>query len=442
MNLSDFFEKEYINYAMYDNYRSCGSYIDGLKPSARKILHTVNKFNITTSMKVSQLGAKVAENTQYLHGEQSLVGVISGLAQDYAGSNNINLLKPDGSFGSRFMNEPAAGRYIFTSKSKWFDAVFNKEDFEICHPQYFEGDEIEPKYLLPILPLLAVNGSEGIGNGYAQKILPRDPKEIANWLLNKTSNGKKKFDLIPYFKGFNGKIIRGDNPSQWYIYGKINKVNATKIIIEEIPITYDLDGYRKVLDTLEENQIIKSAKDLSENDVFKFEIQCTREFGSKSDEQIYDELKLIKTVTENYTCINGDNSIVEFNTLEEMLDAYYTERIKYYDIRKKHVIKKIEALLILYVNKLKFIKAILDGKLVLNKRKQADVEVDLVSLGITKIDESYKYLFDMSIMSVTYELLNDLSNKCKAKKEELDEYMKKTIAQLWEEDIANFLKNK
>jgi DNA topoisomerase-2 len=256
------------------------------------------------------------------------------------------------------------------------------------------------------------------------------------------AGGKKKFDLIPYFKGFAGKVVKGDNPGQWYIYGKITKVNTTKILIEEIPITYDLDGYRKVLNALEENQIIKSSKDLSENDTFKFEIQCTREFGTKTDDQLYDELKLVKTVTENYTCIDADNSIVEFQTLEELLEAYYTSRIKYYDVRKKNVIRKIEALLVLYVNKLKFIKAILDGKLVLNKRKQADVEVDLAKLGIAKIDESYKYLFDMSIMSVTYELLNELTAKCKAKKEELDEYKKKTDAQLWEEDISAFIKIK
>ena len=123
MKLSEFFKHEYCDYASYDNYRKIGSCIDGLKPSSRKCIYSIIKRNITNPKKVSQLKSDAASDTQYLHGDTALEGVIVGLAQDFTGSNNIPLLQREGSFGTRLIPAAAAGRYIFTCKEKYLDLI-------------------------------------------------------------------------------------------------------------------------------------------------------------------------------------------------------------------------------------------------------------------------------------------------------------------------------
>lgn len=65
---------------------------------------------------MAQLAGSVAEKSAYHHGEVSLQSTIVGLAQDYVGSNNINLLLPCGQFGTRLQGgkDSASPRYIFT----------------------------------------------------------------------------------------------------------------------------------------------------------------------------------------------------------------------------------------------------------------------------------------------------------------------------------------
>lgn len=83
MKIDKFYLEEYLSFASYDNYRKIASYVDGLKPSARKCIYTVLKKNIATPKKVSSLKALVADTTSYIHGDGSLVGVIVNLAQNF-----------------------------------------------------------------------------------------------------------------------------------------------------------------------------------------------------------------------------------------------------------------------------------------------------------------------------------------------------------------------
>ena len=68
---------------------------------------------------MAQLAGSVGEQSAYHHGEASLMGTIINLAQDFVGSNNINLLQPNGQFGTRLVGgkDSASARYIFTRMS-------------------------------------------------------------------------------------------------------------------------------------------------------------------------------------------------------------------------------------------------------------------------------------------------------------------------------------
>ncbi|MFM2394301.1 MAG: hypothetical protein RLZZ546_2283, partial [Bacteroidota bacterium] len=99
MTYDDFVNKKLVQFSMEDIHRSIPSIFDGLKPSQRKVLYTMFKKNYSDEIKVAQFAAVVSKETAYHHGEASLYSTIINMAQDYTGSNNINLLKPNGQFG-------------------------------------------------------------------------------------------------------------------------------------------------------------------------------------------------------------------------------------------------------------------------------------------------------------------------------------------------------
>jgi DNA topoisomerase II len=436
MKITKFFEDDYNDYAIYDSFRSISNYIDGFKPSARKSIYTIKERNIKKPYKLAQLVSQIAADTQYIHGEQSLNGVVVGLAADYSGTNNINLIKPEGSFGNRTIQQASAARYIFTCKSDSFDVILNAGDDPNLIKQIFENEQIEPKYFVPILPLLLINGNEGIGNGFAQKILSRNPKEIIKQLYNYLDGKKVSYNsLTPYFKGFTGNIVRDEEAENWKIYGTFKKTTQTTILVTEVPVGYDLEKWKEILDKLEDNKVIQSYNDKSEDNKFETEIRVTREFMAQDDERILEKLKLIRKVSENFTCIDENNRIREFNSLQEIFDAYVTIRLDYYNKRKEYLINKLEKELNLLSNKVKFIYFVIKGEIVLNNKPKIEIENQCEKKKLDKIDDKYDYLLNMNLWSLTKEKLAELRQKLDEKNIELKSIVEITINEMWKKDL-------
>lgn len=438
MKISDFYKDEYSGYASYDAYRSIAHVVDGLKPTARKVLFTIIEKNIKDSQKVSNFASKVSEFSQYLHGPSSMESVIVGMAKDYCGSNNLNLLEPEGTFGNRLIQDAAAARYIFTKKSKNFDKVFHKDDFNLVENQEFEGDKIEPKFYVPILPMLLVNGSAGIGTGFSQNILPRNPEKIQaviEELLNKNKTSVKA--IPPYFKDFTGKInLINEEKRTWEILGKVKIDGVATITIIELPVGYDLKGYQKVLDTLEDKGIIVSYKDYSEDGKFKFEVKVKKGFIVKNKpRKILEKLKLIKQITENFTVIDEENKIQEFSNEIEILEYFFMIRTEYYEKRKSHLINSLKINLETLYNKFKFIKAILDGHLKINNVPKKEIEKNLIKMKIEQKSNSFDYLLNLPLHSLTKETVNKLEKEIKKKISEVKKITKKSIKSFYLEDL-------
>ena len=237
IKLSEFYNSDFVNYSSYDNLRKI-SQIDGLKNASRKIIYTLLEKNVKNFVKVSQLGAMICQFSDYLHG--NLDNVVVTLGQNYAGTNNVPLIEKKGNFGTRFSNDASAARYIFAKGSDELFKLFKKEDTAILVNQYFEGYKIEPQFYVPTLPVLLLNGSEGISSGFAQKILPRDPKKIKKYILDKLSGKNPRGDFTPAFNGFSGTVKQGETSNQWLIEGVVEKVAKNKVLIKEVPIGYDL----------------------------------------------------------------------------------------------------------------------------------------------------------------------------------------------------------
>lgn len=168
ISYSEFVNLELVLFSNSDNERSIPCLIDGLKPGQRKVMFTCFKRNDKREVKVAQLSGSVAEQSAYHHGEQSLCSTIVNLAQNYVGSNNINLLQPKGQFGTRLSGgkDSASPRYIFTMMSPLTRLIFNPLDDPLLEQQFEDNQKIEPTFYIPILPMVLINGSEGIGTGW------------------------------------------------------------------------------------------------------------------------------------------------------------------------------------------------------------------------------------------------------------------------------------
>lgn len=437
-NLSDFFNNELVDYASYDNLRKIASIMDGLKNSGRKIIHTTIEDNINNNMKLSQYGSRVSEQTEYLHG--SIDNVIVTLARDYAGTNNMPLLQKKGNFGTRFANEASAARYIFARKKDYLDDLFLKEDSKIVPEQYFEGTKIEPKFFVPTLPMLLINGSDGISSGFAQTILPRDPKEIRDYLVKRLEGVKPRKFPMPFFNGFDGVVKQGDTDRQFIFEGKVTRKSANRVLIEEVPVHYELKSYLNVLDKLEEDKLIQGYTDMSNNS-FKFEVRLlSRTLGAMDDDQLLNYLKLTRTVSENYTSMTHENKIKEYESPEEIMDDYIEVKLEYVQKRKDYMLNDMQERLTLLNSRYIFIDAVISDKLKLAKRKKEVIIKDIDKLKVNQESDGvtrYDYLLRMPVSSMTAEELKRLQDNIKDVEADIKELSSKTPTDIWLEDIKN-----
>ena len=445
MKVSNFFKHEYCDFASYDNYRKIGSCIDGLKPSSRKCVYSIIKRNIVNPKKLSQLKSDVASDTQYLHGDTSLEGVLVGLAQDFTGSNNVPLLQREGSFGTRLIPAAAAGRYIFTCKEKYLDFIFRKEDEKILIEQEFEGDIIEPKFYVPIIPLGVVNGSVGLTTGFSQKILPHSLNDVISYIEGKLNNKKKLPELIPAFNNFEGSVIKNkkkDDDCSWLICGKYNKISSTKIEITEVPVDYTLESYLAELDKLEDAKKIKEYQDLSEDGRFKIEVTLFRNQGLNIDSKtLLSDLKLVDSVTENYTSLDENNKVTEYKSIYDVIDNYYNIRLEYYDKRKEYLIKELSKKILEAYSKYLFIKDVIDESIVISNKSDEVIVEQLEKIEkITKVNDSYDYLLNMPMKSITKTNYEKLKANIKEMKEELNQLKSITNIEMWKNDLNDLKK--
>ncbi len=434
-----FINNELIEFSMSDNIRSIPNIMDGLKPSQRKILYTFFKKNIKEQVKVSAFSGDVISLSAYHHGQASLEGSIINMAQDFVGSNNINLLEPKGQFGTRLKGgkDSSASRYIFTKLNSVSRYIFKKDDDNILTYLNDDGYLIEPIFYIPIIPMILVNGSEGIGTGWSSEVPKYNPIDIIDYLLNKINNKKNK-KLVPYYKNFKGKIYYDDKNDRFVTQGVFEKINSTAINIKELPIGMWNDKYYDFLDNLIDNKLIKDyIKNSTDVDV-NIDIDISRENMSLllNNDDVYKKLNLETYLNiSNMYLVNENYKIIKFDSPEEIIDYYYKIRLDYYNKRKEYIINKIEEEITVLINKMKFIKNIITDRIKVYKQSKLNIERQLIDLKFKLIDESYDYLLNMPIYSLTKEKIIDLKSSYDSKKVELENIKKSTLENLWLDDL-------
>jgi DNA topoisomerase-2 len=439
--ITEFLDQDYREFANYVvESRAIPSVIDGFKPTQRKIIHISNtafKTGTEKAMKIFQLSGRIAADAFYHHGSKSLEDAIITMAQRF--KNNAPLLIEDGQFGSLRSPEPGAARYIGTKLSPNFRLLY--KDFDLLEYKEEEGYKIEPKYFLPIIPTVLLNGSSGIAVGFATNILNRDPIELIDAVV-KVLGDKKIKTIKPHLNNYKGEFVQDKEiPKRWIIRGVYEKQNTNTVRVTELPPSVTYEKYENHLDDLIEKNIIVSYEDNSRDNV-DYTIKFTREALSDMDEtKLKKILKLEESETENFTTLDEYGKLKIFECMEDIIYYFTNFRLTYYQKRKDFLVKKLIQELLVMSNRAKFIKAILDLKLKVNNRKKEDIINDIEKMKLDKVDGNYDYLLRMPIYSLTKELFDKLLSEQVEKKVEIETTKKMATKDMYLNDLSELKKS-
>jgi len=494
----DFVHKELVQFAKYDVSRSVPSVVDGFKPSQRKVLFCAFKKKLKHDIKVAQFVGYISEQSAYHHGEASLENTIINLAQNFVGSNNVNLLFPSGQFGTRLQGgkDHAASRYIYTRLPPTTRMLFHPDDDAVLTYLDEEGQSIEPKWYCPILPVVLLNGADGIGVGWSTCVPNYNPRDllrnIRSWL-----RGEPMEDMCPWYKGFKGSIVMNDKEKGKYdVVGCIEKTSNTTVVITELPIRSWTQSYKEFIEELMPQEEKKKADDAegshiitdyreyhSENTVhFELTLPASK---MKEVEQVGLEktFRLRSTIsTTNLVLFDAEGKIAKYNSALDILKDFCKLRRSMYEQRKAYLVAKLTREKEILSNKARFILMVVKGELELRKRKKADLLNDLQKRGFKPMSEldaiitragptkqapaagdnkalaaskenaeddpgggvaedasaeksDYDYLLGMNLWSLTFEKVEELKKQHEVKTEELNELKKTTIEMMWDRDL-------
>jgi DNA topoisomerase-2 len=436
IRVKDFVNSSFKEFSLADCIRSIPILFDGLKPSQRKAVYGVLlRGESAPELQVERLAAQISSATDYHHGTGSMESTIIGMANNYAGANNMNVFEPSGQFGSRLTKEAAAGRYIFTKFSPYFRQIFKKDDDGILQNILVDGEKIEPKFYIPLLPMMLVNGAQGTGTGHACLIMNYHPEQVRDACVQLISGKKINHGaLVPWYRGFAGTVERNAETGQVIITGKLEVVNSVTIKVTELPIGTFLDQYKDHLNKLEEAGIIKDFEDRSTEDGFDFLITCPRSTTMLSEDELYKKFKLISRDTENLTLWNENGVLERFETVESIIERFVVWRLDRYEDRRQKLISEATESIRWMNEKLRFILFYLDNvDSFKNKKKD-----DLVELLLQNDFTDYERLLQMSIWNLTRDKIDELRKLIADEQKYLASLEEDSAAAMYKRELKEF----
>ena len=430
MPYPEFVHKDLIHFSNYNLERSIPSVMDGLKTSQRKILYAAFKRNLTQEIRVAQFAGYVSEHTGYHHGEASLTEAIIGMAQDFVGANNIPWLVPQGQFGTRLQGgkDSASPRYIHTYLQPGIRRIVPDADFPVLTYRDDDGLPVEPEWYAPILPMLLVNGSRGIGTGYSTYIPPYNPRQLRTMLVSWLNGNDDALDeeLTPYFQGFKGEMK--DDGSVVGVYRK----EKDELVVTELPPGTWTSDYREWLEKELAEGRIKDFTDVSTDVEVKIRIRGI------------EEKALIKSLTDkvktsNMHAFNHRGQITKYDKPNDILKEYAEVRLRLYETRRQYQIRALNDELPYHNNVVRFIEDQIADKPKIDLRKKTRVVCDeiLTSAKFDKIDGGFEYIMKLPVSSFTAEQIEKHKTKLASLKQQIEELEGKGAADLWLDDLQN-----
>jgi DNA topoisomerase-2 len=458
----DFMNREMIHFSTYDCARSIPNMMDGLKISLRKILYSAFKRKLTSEIKVAQFSGYVSEHSAYHHGEASLNGAIVNMAQTFVGSNNINLLEPNGQFGTRLQggDDSASERYIFTQLNPLTRKIFPEADDAVLKYINDDGTIVEPEFYAPIIPFTLINGISGIGTGFSCSIPAYNPMDAVRYLKSKlTATAYGGGEFIPYYEGFKG-TIRKIAEQKYLVKGVYEKIGDDKIRITELPVGTWTMPYITLLEGFMDGGTDKAGKKIPPT-IKDFTSICTEvavditvvfpkgklaelESAVDSVTGINDLEKMMKLTTTlsitNMHMFTHDFKLKKYAKIEDIIDDFYGVRLTIYGKRKEALMKEMQKKLVKLSNRARYILETLDGLVDLRRKNAQQVSELMVARKFDVLDGDYKYLIKMPMDSVTQENVASIMKEKEETEKLLADLAATTLEQMWSRELDEFEK--
>lgn len=302
---------------------------DGLKPVQRIALWLLR--NKSDKIKTIGLTGLMAAERLYVHGDVSSGNAVGYLAAPF--KNNIPLIEGLGQFGSRTIPDGiGAPRYTEVRRSKASEAFLYNDLPLVPLTENYDGSNMMPEHFLPLIPVVLLNGVEGVAVGFSTKILPRSLSDLITATQN-ALRGKKITDLKPNYENYDVKVTSlGGN--QYEITGKVKVEDTSTLRVTELPPGIALEDFKKRLIAMEDKDEIVNFLDGSAEHI-DIEIQMKRgSIRGWSETKAIDFLKLREKVTERITVV--DWTCENINTYEDAADLirdFANWRLRWYEDR-------------------------------------------------------------------------------------------------------------
>jgi DNA topoisomerase II len=402
------------------------------------------------------------------------------MAQDFVGSNNVNLLVPSGQFGTRLIGgtDAASARYIFTYPSPITRLIFPEVDEVLLKYCEDDGQLIEPHFFCPIIPMLLVNGCQGIGTGWSSTIPTFNPLDVLNYIRAKLNNDSKLPEIRPFARGFTGTIEKRSTGDGYTSIGRAIKLNKSTILIDELPLRCWTANYKNFLLDLQQKGVISTFFEDHTTTKVSFTVTVKTSQMMKLERSGFESAFKLQSslLTTNMHAFNSNRVIRKYETPEEIADDFFLVRMKLYEDRKSGMESEMQYLALLARNKAKFIQAVTSNEIDLlsgRKSKQETVQKmqvlgfstntdlkvvrndnepfrrneflatgsivagneEVVDSGSIDNFDEFDYLLNMPLSSLTAEKVLGLQQEALIKDKELEVTKGTTPTDLWRQDL-------
>lgn len=425
-NLQDIIDNEAKQFALYTiQERALPSIMDGLKPVQRFVLYSALNSARRDFKKVASVGGIVSD-FGYNHAETSAQSACALMSNTW--SNNVPILEGRGNFGSRQVQEASATRYIFCKVHENFDRIF--KDNEIL-PEHPKAEYLIPRYYLPVIPFVLLNGSSGIATGYACEILPHSLDSVVECMRQVLDKGACNEPDIA-FPQFTGKVDTSSD--KWFIEGTYELTGKTKLTITEIPIRFDRVKYVTLLDSLLESDKIVSYEESKGAGEFTFKVTLKRDFDTSHD-NIVKVFKLQQGISQNINVIGPNDELLSYSKASDLIKDFVEFRKPFYQGRIEYNKAETAKAMALALAKVEFISKVLDNTIVVQgKTKKVLVEEIKTHQGLADYAD---LLVGMSIYTMTDDEIIKLEQAAAKAKKEHEYWLKTTVTKQFKKDLQD-----
>ena len=326
---------------------------------------------------------------------------------------------------------------------------------------------------MPVVPMILINGADGIGTGWSSSIPNYNPEDVVS-NIRRLMKGEPVVSMQPWFRGFTGEVVAlgGD---RYKFSGIIKETGDKEVEITELPIrTWTQDFKDKLEDIIKAEKVpsfIKDYRDYNTHSKVRLVIQLDeKNMKSALSDGLEEKFKLSKTIaTTNMVAFDPEGRITKYSTVDDILKEFYTVRLKYYERRKQRQLSELQKELEKLSNQARFVQMIIDGSLVISKKKKSVLVTELKEKGfkgIAKVVEaaklgedepvveegeeadnretevlssSYDYLLGMPMWSLTQERVERLRRQIGDREMEIDALIKLSKEDIWNQDLDDFI---